>query len=203
MPATPAEPAAPAGEGTEGSTTYYRGNSATLSVSVPAEAKVFVNDAATRSLGEQRRYVSRGLLPGRTYTYNVRVEFEKDGQVVSETKSVRLTAGGEANLSFEGSTTGDKDQVADTPAETKLTLNVPADAKVVLAGNATKMTGSTRTFITKKLTSGQKWSDYVVSVTIERDGRPVTEQRTITLTAGEPQELTFTFDTDKVASAAR
>jgi uncharacterized protein (TIGR03000 family) len=173
-----------------------------LTVSVPAGAKVFVNDAATRSEGPNRRYVSRGLNPGRSYTYTVRVEFERDGQTVTETKTAKLSAGTNAELSFDAAAT-DEQQIADTPVDTKLTLNVPADAKVFLAGNETRLTGLERTYTTKNLTAGQEWPSYKIRVAIERDGQVLDQERTITLTAGENHKVAFDFDMDKLASAAR
>ena len=198
MPATPNAPDAPAENGA-----YYRSNSGTLTVTVPADAKVFVNDMATKSEGLNRRYVSRGLVPGRTYTYTVRVEFERDGQQVSETKTAQLLTGSTVELVFDSAASGDIEQVDDTPVDTKLTLNVPANAKVFLAGNLTKMTGLTRTYTTQKLSAGQDWPGYVVRVAIERNGRTVAQERVITLNAGQQHELSFDFDTDKLASAAR
>ena len=180
----------------------YRANSGTLTVSVPTDAKVFVNDAATSSAGSNRRYVSRGLSPGRTYTYTVRVEFERDGEMVTETKTAQLSAGDNAELSFDAAAS-EEQQLADTPVDTKLTLNVPADAKVFLAGNETRLTGSERTYTTKNMTAGQEWPSYKIRVAIEREGQVLDQERTITLTAGENHELAFDFDMDKLASAAR
>ena len=80
---------------------------------------------------------------------------------------------------------------------------VAANAQVFLAGNLTKMTGLTRTYTTQKLSAGQDWSGYVVRVAIERNGRTLDQERVITLNAGQQHELSFDFDTDKLASAAR
>ncbi len=57
-----------------------------LSVKVPADAKVFVNDRATTSTGTDREYVSHDLAAGARYNYNVRAEFERDGKTVTENK---------------------------------------------------------------------------------------------------------------------
>ncbi len=198
MPATPGAPT----ENGEPSA-YSLRNSGTLAVTVPADAKVFVNDAETKSEGLNRRYISRGLVSGRTYTYTVRVEFERDGQKVSETKTAKLLTSSTVDLVFDSAASDDTEQVADTPVDTKLTLNVPSDAKVFLAGNLTKMSGPKRTYTTHKLSAGQDWPGYVIRVAIERNGRTIDQERTITLAAGEQHELSFDFDTDKLASAVR
>lgn len=171
-----------------------------------------VNGAETRSTGADRRYVSNGLQPGRNYTYKVDATFYRGGKPVTETKTVQLTAGATANLVFgdsqsqKESTVSDSknnDTVAQAPVETKLTVTVPADAKVFLSGSPTRMTGDTRTYTTTKLARGQDWPNYVVRVEVDQDGQKLSQERTITLTAGANQQLTFQFDADKVASATR
>ncbi len=77
-------------------------NDATLSVSVPADARVVINDHVTKSTGQRRVYVSRNLLPDARYTYRVRVEFTRDGQPVVEQQTVQLTGGQNQSLAFGG-----------------------------------------------------------------------------------------------------
>jgi uncharacterized protein (TIGR03000 family) len=90
--------------------------------------------------------------------------------------------------------------IASKPAvKTSLTLHVPAEAKVTLAGVSTKQTGETRQFATTKLTSGQVWDNYKVVVEMEKDGQTVREERTLKLTGGQPQELTVNFDSNQIA----
>lgn len=90
--------------------------------------------------------------------------------------------------------------VSSTPAvKTKLTLNVPNEAKVTLAGVATKQSGEVRQFSTTRLSAGQVWDDYKVVVELERDGQTLREERTLKLTGGEPQELTINFDSNQIA----
>jgi uncharacterized protein (TIGR03000 family) len=93
-------------------------------------------------------------------------------------------------------------QVAETPVNTKLTLNVPSEAQVFLAGNETSMTGSVREFATAKLAQGEQWPNYEVRVTLQVDGRTLTKSQSITLEGGQPQELSFQFDEPQVAELA-
>jgi uncharacterized protein (TIGR03000 family) len=83
--------------------------------------------------------------------------------------------------------------------KTSLTLHVPADAKVTLAGVSTKQTGELRQFTTTKLSSGQVWNDYKVVVEMEKDGQVVRQERTLKLTGGQPQELTVNLDSNQIA----
>jgi len=84
--------------------------------------------------------------------------------------------------------------------KTSLTLHVPADAKVTLAGVDTKQTGETRQFATTRLAAGQNWGDYKVIAEVEKNGQKLREERTISLTGGKSQELTINFDSTHVAS---
>jgi uncharacterized protein (TIGR03000 family) len=75
-------------------------DSGLLAVSVPADAKVFVNNHPTKSTGASRQYVSRALQAGSSYTFKVRAEFVRDGKPMSQEKTVQLTAGQTAALEF-------------------------------------------------------------------------------------------------------
>ncbi|MEX2174065.1 MAG: TIGR03000 domain-containing protein [Pirellulaceae bacterium] len=162
-----------------------------LEVRVPDDAKIFVNGLATSSSGAQRQYVSRGLTSGLNYNYEVRAEVVRDGKTVEQVKSVSLRAGQTAEVAFD---------FPAARAETSLTIHVPAEAKVYLAGNETNAQGETRVFRTTGLSGGKAWNDYTVRVEFEQDGRVVSQEKTIDLSAGESQELTFDFAAEKVAS---
>src|SRR5690606_1041564 len=164
-----------------------------LRVIVPADAKVFVNDQPTTSTGTERQFVSRGLRGGRQYSYRVRVEFEQDGKPVTKTETAILTAGSNEMLAFA-------DQPKTEQIATTLTLQVPAAAKVILAGAETKQTGTEREFVTTKLGKGQEWANYHIRVEMNENGKVVSEERTITLRGGESQKFAFEFDGEKLAS---
>jgi uncharacterized protein (TIGR03000 family) len=181
-------PAAPA----PGETSIQRADGL-LAVSVPDDAKIYVNGTATSSTGADRQYVSRDLTNGYNYSYEVRAEVVRDGKTVEQVKTVNLRAGETAQVAF--------DFPAADAAATSLTVHVPADAKVYLSGNVTKATGETRIFRTTGLTSGNAWDNYTVKVEVERGGRMIVKEKTITLKGGETQELNFDFDADKVAAA--
>jgi uncharacterized protein (TIGR03000 family) len=164
---------------------------ALLSVTVPEEARVYVNGHLTQTPGSVRRYVSSGLAGGHSYTYQVRAEVVRDGQPVSQTKTVRLRAGQAADLAFH--------LPADSVVETLLALNVPQDAKVRLDGRTTKATGPVRKFATTKLQRGEQWTDYRVAVSIERNGQTLTREERVTLIGGQTRELTFDFVDQRLA----
>jgi uncharacterized protein (TIGR03000 family) len=170
-----------------------RADSGVLTVSVPADAKVYVNGKATTSTGSVRHYVSRGLRSGYKYGYEVRVEVQREGRVVDELKTVEMRAGETNRLAFNLS----------KPAEvtTTLTIKTPENAKVTLAGAETSSTGPVRVFSTKQLSPGQTWSDYTVQVAWEQNGQAFVKEQVISLTAGDVRTLEFVTDEAKVASA--
>lgn len=176
--------------GPGGEAAAHRGE-ALLSVQVPESAQIYVNGRPTTSSGSHRQYLSRGLDQGMSYTYEVRAEATINGQKVEQTKTVKLQAGDTADLAFD---------LAARP-ETSLTLRVPSDARVILAGKETKGTGEVRVFRTTSLEAGEQWSDYAIRVVVDRDGETLVREETISLTAGESQTLDVQFDAPKIASA--
>ncbi len=154
-----------------------------LVIDLPESARVFVNGNATTSKGTSRRFVSRNLEAGASYRFEVRVEDERDGKVVTENKTLVLVPGTTETLAFK---LNEKPVVA----ETVLKLNVPADAKVSLAGNTTSSKGESRTYRTKELTSGQVWEDYTVVVS----WNGIVREKSIRLIGGDEMELSFNFD---------
>jgi uncharacterized protein (TIGR03000 family) len=90
--------------------------------------------------------------------------------------------------------------IASKPAvKTRLTLRVPAEAKVTLAGVSTKQTGELRQFATTNLKAGEVWNDYQVVVEMEQGGQTLREERIIKLTGGRAQELSIDFDSTQLA----
>jgi len=170
------------------------GNEAHLTIAVPDAARVFVNDKPTTSTGPLRQYISRGLDAGRSYKFEIRAEMERDGQVVTESRTLVLTAGSREEVAFALLS-------PDKPVETALTLNVPADAEITLAGNNTKAEGETRTFKTMQLKPGQVWDDYEIIVKYRAGDELVTKREKIRLIAGDNIELSIGFNTkDRIAS---
>lgn len=171
-------------------------DSALLTVSVPEDALVIVNGFQTKAIGLVRQFKSSGLKPGLVYNYEVEVTYNVDGAERTESKSVKLRSGTSQSLTFAA----DDNPAEQASVETVVQLNVPADASVTLAGNTTRGDGSVRTYRTSQLKDGEVWSGYIVRVSAEINGKPVSEERTIDLVAGSTNELTFDFGLSKVAS---
>ena len=190
-------PPVPAGE----KSTRAPHNGTILTVVVPEDARVFMNGQLTKTPGTHRQYISRGLQPGQRYTYEVEAVVNRGGQAVKDTQVVQVRAGQTAQVAFQFDRGGPTQlSEAAEAVRTTLTLQVPEDAQVVLAGNPTGATGALRRYTTTTLAKGEKWEDYRVLVTAVRNGRTVTQERTIRLTGGESKLLRFQLDDVRVAT---
>jgi len=158
-------------------------------VQVPRDAKVFINGAATTATGSVRRYVSRGFQPGKVYDFTVRMVVEKDGSPVEVTRTVSLSSGDRQELAFDAAATRSVARPATQPAKTSLTLRVPADAKVFLAGQQTAASGEIRRFETAALAPGQTWEKYEIRVMTSVNGEEQTSSRVIDLVGGDSLDL--------------
>jgi uncharacterized protein (TIGR03000 family) len=164
---------------------------AVLSLELPANAKVYINDRLTKTDGTTRSYVSRNLKNGKDYRYRVKAVVEKDGKTIVRSRVVQMRTGIKktVKLNFE-------------PVLTKIVLNVPENAKVILDGKETSMKGSQRTFSTDKLNTGS-WDDYTVEVIVEKDGQSIVQKKSLDLAAGETRFLDFKFSTKASDIAAK
>jgi len=72
----------------------------TISVTVPDNAKVFINGYETKMPGINRKYVVNDLEPGKLYDYEVHIVAQVNGRTVEETQYVTLTYGQQGVLAF-------------------------------------------------------------------------------------------------------
>ena len=86
---------------------------------------------------------------------------------------------------------------------TSLYISVPDNATLYLLGQRSDATGGVRGFVTTGIAAGQNVDGYTVRVELNRDGRVVTQERTITLVAGKRHDLAFDFATTSVARESR
>lgn len=169
---------------------YIPRGKAILSLDVPQDAKVFINDKLTQTNGTRRSYVSRNLLRGQDYRYRVKVVSEVEGKEIVKSRVVTMRVGESNQLAFNFK-----------PVVTRVVVSVPDDAKVMIDGKETSTTGAYRSFSTQKLKSG-KWDDYSVEVSVVRDGKQITRKEKFDLAAGEFRFFEFDFDKDASGSIA-
>ncbi len=89
-----------------GSPSYYAPATASpdttahVTVSVPADAEIWFNDTKTTSTGAVREYQSPPLAPGGRFTYELRARWSQNGDEVTQTQQVAVTAGARINVHF-------------------------------------------------------------------------------------------------------
>jgi uncharacterized protein (TIGR03000 family) len=190
--AEPKTPTIPAPKAEKASNLLSKG---ILTVAVPESTKIYVNDNLTKTKGSVRRYRTPEIENGQALTYEVKAVYEKDGAELTQTKIVDLNGGDSKHLEFIFETS--------PPPVTQLSLRVPKDAEVNLAGNLTKTKGAMRLFTTTSLKEGESWEDYQVTVVNVVDGRRVVRTKKIKVIAGETMDLNFDFDSVSGKIAAR
>jgi uncharacterized protein (TIGR03000 family) len=74
---------------------------ATIVASVPADAKISIDDNPTSSTGANRVFSTPVLQTGMEYYYTIKGEVVRDGQTLVTTKKVAVRAGEETRISLE------------------------------------------------------------------------------------------------------
>jgi uncharacterized protein (TIGR03000 family) len=79
---------------------------ATIIVSLPADAKLTIDDAATVSTSAHRVFQSPDLAMGREFYYTLKAEFSHDGKPVAISKKITVRAGEETKVTLEANPAG-------------------------------------------------------------------------------------------------
>jgi uncharacterized protein (TIGR03000 family) len=72
-------------------------------VVVPADATVWIDGAPTTQTGTDREFQTPPLEPGRVFTYQVRARWTQNGQMMDQTRTAEVRAGGMTMLVFTSS----------------------------------------------------------------------------------------------------
>jgi len=99
--------------------TANQGNEATIVVHLPAEATLTIDGQPTQSRSNTRTFTSPPLEPGKTYSYTLRAEMNRDGRLQNVKKTVDVQAGRPTDVTLNFSN-GDQDENqidAQSPAE--------------------------------------------------------------------------------------
>jgi uncharacterized protein (TIGR03000 family) len=91
----------PADSGTKKKEGTMLSNKAKLVVELPTNAKLYIDDKPMKNASGVRSFNTPELEPGQAYYYIVRVETERDGKPVSETRRVIVRAGQIARADFK------------------------------------------------------------------------------------------------------
>ncbi len=75
-------------------------------MSLPADAKLSIDDAATTSTSSVRVFTSPELPVGKEFHYNLKAEMVRDGKPVVLGKSITVRAGQETRVNMEAGLAG-------------------------------------------------------------------------------------------------
>jgi uncharacterized protein (TIGR03000 family) len=73
---------------------------ATINVSLPADARLMIDDVVTKSTTASRVFVSPELAPGQEFHYTLKAEIVRDGQTLTVTEQVAVRAGAETRVAL-------------------------------------------------------------------------------------------------------
>jgi len=82
------------------------------------------------------------------------------------------------------------DGTMNAPTRAKLVVELPADAKLFIDDMPMKTTSGKRTFSTPALEPGQAYY-YIVRIEMERDGKPVSQERRVIVRSGQIARAEF------------
>jgi uncharacterized protein (TIGR03000 family) len=95
-----------------------RTNAASITAHLPEDAQLWIGDYLTKQRGMLRHFQSPSLKPGSRYRYTARAVWFEDGQWVSQTQDLPVSAG-EVSCLFLTKTSALADALAELPPEDK------------------------------------------------------------------------------------
>ena len=75
-------------------------NTARIRVIVPADARVWFGNTATRQTGQVRRFESPRLTPGQEYTYEVTARWTENSKELTQTRTIPVWPNSSATVDF-------------------------------------------------------------------------------------------------------
>lgn len=120
---------------------YYNGNTgnqaneATIIVHVPEGANLTIDGQPTQARSDRRVFQSPPLQAGKTYTYTLRGEWNRDGQYLTTKKTIEVRAGQptEVTLNFGNANRANERDDATPPARSGVIPNEESDNQIAPA----------------------------------------------------------------------
>jgi uncharacterized protein (TIGR03000 family) len=159
---------------------------ATVIVAGADGAKVYVDGKLLTQATSPRTFVSPELPTGKDYYYTLKVERNRDGKTIAETRRVDVRAGQVVRVDLDASAVA----AAPRRATAKLTVRLPQDARLTVDGVVVPITTGTQTFQTPQLEAGRKYY-YTVRAEVVRGGQPRADSRRVIVEAGKTAEVDF------------
>jgi uncharacterized protein (TIGR03000 family) len=191
---------------TPGTVIASTANTATVTIQV-ADGATFSVDGKTIVLsGTSQTFNTPALDSNRTYYYEMKAAASKDGKNLIASKRVAVKAGETITvdlreLKVEGAAPASEPKATSfPPAPAKLTIKLPAEAKLFVDGVQAPLTSAERTFETPKLDAGKDYV-YTIKAELSQEGRTISETKRVTFQAGK--EVTVEFKNLATQSVSR
>jgi uncharacterized protein (TIGR03000 family) len=164
------------------------GAPATVVVKAPAGVSLTVNDQPTTLRKTEETFNTPNLQPGLTYSYVFKAEAVREGKPVSVTRRVSVRAGEESRVDLTDMTAEAPNRVPGDVA--RVTVLLPADARLSVDGVALRAGSAKRTFDTPKIEPGRSYH-YTFTAEVVRDGQTHTRNRRVYVEAGKEATVDF------------
>lgn len=149
--------------------------SACVIVKAPLDRSISINGVPLSRKSDSETFDTPPLQLGMNYSYTVVARVKRDGQEVSESRRVPITAGGRAEVDF---TLMKGDNKAST-------VTILADRESVVRVNGSKVVvNGKQTFDTPLLSIGQSYF-YTIETDTKKNGKTLTEKRKVDVVAGQ------------------
>lgn len=196
---------------------------ATVSIRLPADARLSVDGVPLELTGADRVFTTPELPIARDYTYNFKIEYDRNGRTLSESQKVTVTAGKTSTVVFEDLTasigkpapaavtakpsepikpTRTEEPVnpfrtnglASAATPARISIKLPADTVLFIDGKKNEKIGNTREFTTPPIPFGKEFS-YDLKLVKTRNGQPEELTQKVVFQAGETVTVDFTEPT--------
>jgi uncharacterized protein (TIGR03000 family) len=192
-PAAPAPQVLPAQPKKDGDKSAALGNAAGVVLTAPTDVQLFVEGRMIPRTANQETVRTPDLEPGYSYTYTFKAQVVREGRTVAYTKQVKVRAGQFSTADFTKLASEGKDTA-------RVTVKLPADARLYVDGVRCPLTSATRSFDTPELDAGRSYY-YTLKAEVDRDGATRTDTQRVLVEAGK--QVTVEFKTLPVQTASR
>jgi uncharacterized protein (TIGR03000 family) len=171
------------------STDTRTGSPATVVVKAPAGVRLTVNDQPTALSKTEETFTTPRLQPGLPYSYVFKAEAVREGKPITVTRRVTVRAGEESRVDLTDMMKAEPPNRV--PADVaRVTVLLPADARLSVDGVPLRSGSAKRTFDTPKIEPGRSYH-YTFTAEVVRDGQTYTRDRRVDVEAGKDVTVDF------------
>jgi uncharacterized protein (TIGR03000 family) len=167
---------------------------ATVMVKAPADVNITVNGTAITRRTAEETFLTPALPSGQTFAYVFSAEATRDGKTVTKTERITVQAGMKSEVDFTA-----MGQAAAAADVAHLTVKLPDGAHLYVNDVAVSASG-TQTFETPKLEKGKKFY-YSVRAELQREGRTMTDSKSVSVEAGKSVTVDFTSSASRLTAS--